>query len=287
MKFVQSPYFQSRNKKPIDGIVIHTTVGTYDGTVKYFQKNDRQVSSHYVTSLNGDITQMVTEDVAANHAGITSNPKTKVYKGFNPNWNTIGIENADNGDPAGADRSKQLPALGKLVADIAQRNNIPLDRDHICGHRELYDKKTCPGNIDVDEVLKIAKSAIMNPPMDQSKEKGIAALDKYRGERKQGPEGNYEGYANALIGSDKDTVILKQAINEKDVKIETLTSQLETANTTITVRETAIDSLKDQLEIVVKKLNEVSDKPPVINPVPVFKNPVAAFFYKIAKWAEE
>ncbi len=286
MQFVQSPYWQSRNKKPIDSIVIHTTVGTYDGTISYFKKNDREVSAHYVTSLDGEITQMVKEDLGANHAGIISNPKTKVYKGFNPNWNTIGIENADNGDPAGADRSKQLPALAKLVSEICARYSIPIDKDHICGHRELYDKKTCPGNIDVDEVIRLAKGGSINP-MDPFKEKGIAALDKYRGERKQGPEGNYESYVAAVIGSDKTIEGVEAAVLDRDSKIFTLTNQLNAANGTIDVRDQAVTSLKAQLQTAVDKYTELASKPPVLNPTPIFKNPVAAFFYKLALWAEE
>jgi len=159
-RFVKSPYWQSRNGKPVDGVVIHTTVGFYEGTIAYFQKNDRSVSSHYVVSLTGDITQMVGEEVGANHAGLTSNPSNPIYKGYNPNWNTIGIENADDKNPAGADRTNQLPALIALVADICKRNGIPADRDHICGHRELYDKKTCPGNLDVDDIVKKVRTLL-------------------------------------------------------------------------------------------------------------------------------
>src|SRR3989337_1847024 len=96
IKQVPSPYYTSRNNKKIDGVVIHTTVGFYQGTINYFKNNDRKVSAHYVTSLGGDITQMVDEVYAAHHAGIISNPKSKVYKSYNPNWNTVGIENADD-----------------------------------------------------------------------------------------------------------------------------------------------------------------------------------------------
>jgi len=154
MKFVPSPYFSDRGKYKPEGVVIHTTVGFYEGTIKYFQKNDRQVSAHYVVSLNGDVTQMVQLDKAAHHAGITSNPTTSLYKkGVNPNAYTIGIENADDHNPAGADRSKQLPELCKLVAELCTKFDISADRDHIVGHREFYDKKTCPGNIDLVKVV--------------------------------------------------------------------------------------------------------------------------------------
>ena len=122
--------------------------------------------------------------------------------------------------------------------------------------------------------------------MDPFKEKGIAALDKYRGERVQGPEGNYESYAAAVIASDKAVPGFNETIIDRDKKIHTLTNQVEAANTTIEVKDKAIDSLKEQLKITEAKLKEITDKPPVINPTPLFKNPVAGFFYKLALWAE-
>ena len=38
-------------------------------------------------------------------------------------------------------------ALKLLVADICQRNNIPLDREHVIGHQEFSPKKTDPGEL--------------------------------------------------------------------------------------------------------------------------------------------
>ncbi len=261
-KFIKSPYWQSRNGKPIDGVVLHTMVGTYDGTIKYFQNNDRQVSAHYCVSLDGDITQMVTEDVGANHAGITSNPKTPVYKGFNPNWNTIGIENADNLHPADADRSKQLAPLAALVRDICLRNNIPIDRDHICGHRELYDRKTCPGNIDVDLVVKLASDK-MNPAMPQwlidllKEDLGIDT-SKSEGEVR-GQVGNVK---NALNGYES----LRKRVETLEEDLINATSQVEGTKTALELEsenrmrvETELRDLKtvvDNKDIEIRKLEE-------------------------------
>lgn len=47
---------------------------------------------------------------------------------------------------------------------------------------------------------------------DDFKEKGVEILDQYRTERIQGPEGNWESYARALMGSDKDAPELREKV---------------------------------------------------------------------------
>ena len=163
MRFVASPYYQDRHGHPIKGIVIHTTVGSYDGTIAYFQNNKDQVSSHYVVSLEGDVTQMVEDVKAANHAGVIDRPSFKMVKdqtSINPNFYLLGIENADDKNPSGADRIKQYPALISLVRDLCLKHDIPIDREHICGHREIRASKTCPGNLDVDFIVREAQKGV-------------------------------------------------------------------------------------------------------------------------------
>lgn len=160
MKTVLSPYFSARGGNRPVLIVIHTTVGYYESTIQYFKSNDNRVSAHYVVSLQGDITNMVPEDFASHHAGNVLNPTNSIVKskGGNPNHYSIGIENADDNNPHGANRTVQIVALAKLVAEIAKRHNIPIDREHICGHKEIFSAKTCPGNINVDTVVEMAKN---------------------------------------------------------------------------------------------------------------------------------
>lgn len=285
---VKSPYYQSRNGKKIDGVVIHTTVGFYQGTITYFQNNTRSASSHYVTSLKGEVTQMVDEVLASNHAGIISNPKKPaVYHGYNPNWNTIGIENADDNNPAGADRTLQMPILAKLVKEICVRHGIPMDRDHIIGHRELYDKKTCPGNIDLDKLVAMVNGNSTIDNMDPDKTRAIKNLDDYRVKRVQGPEGNYEGYVASVIGSDQKSPALKKDLENSNLKVAQAVSALEVADTQIESQKEVIVALNKQITTLSEKLGEVVTHPPTINPTPEFKNPVAAFFYKLAVFAEK
>ena len=41
----------------------------------------------------------------------------------------------------------QYEALRNLVADICQRQNIPMDRDHVIGHEEFSPNKNDPGDL--------------------------------------------------------------------------------------------------------------------------------------------
>ncbi len=232
-------------------VVIHTTVGFYEGTIKYFQSNDRKVSAHYVVKEDGgEVCQMVDEAYGAHHAGIVSNPNSKYVKKdnsgniVNPNFYSIGIENADNNKPAEHDRTGQYKALAILVRDICKRWNIPIDRDHICGHRELYDKKTCPGNIDLDKVVQLAKEG--DYQMDDDTKRALEQLQLAKGEFGYG---NLESAARGLVGAQRDIVAVRSELQSykdgENIRIEsavnkaieinnaTWQSQLDTANKNI------------------------------------------------------
>lgn len=262
MRFVQSPYHSSRNNYNIDLVVIHTTVGYYEGTINYFKSNTRKVSAHYVVKEDGaEVTQMVDEARAAHHAGITYNPTEKYIKRYsngdivNPNFYTIGIENADKNDPHGHDRTGQYKTLAILVRDICKRWNLPIDRDHVCGHRELYGKKTCPGNIDVDKVVQLAREA--NFEMDDDTKRALEQLQVAKAEFGYG---NLESAVRGLMGAQRDIVAVKNELESykagESIRIEkavnkalevnnaTWQSQLDSANKKIGTLTTEVETLK-------------------------------------------
>lgn len=256
MRFVQSPYHSSRGNYNIKLVVIHTTVGYYEGTIKYFQSNDRRVSSHYVVKEDGgEVCQMVDETMAAHHAGIVSNPNPKYVSKdnsgniINPNFYSIGIENADQNNPAGHDRTGQYKALAILVRDICKRWGLPIDRDHVCGHRELYDKKTCPGNIDVDKVVQLAKEAdfIMD---DDTKR----AFDLLQAAKASMGFGNLESTVRGFMGIANDIVAVRSELesykNGEKLRIESAVSKAITENDTFwqTRLDTANKSITDLRE---------------------------------------
>ena len=200
------------------GVVIHTMVGNLDGTDTFFRNPTSLASSHYGVDLDGSrVYQWVEEDDQAYAQGLVSVPTFKLTvdrPGVNPNTYLLSIECADGKDPAGADRSKQLPVLAELLRDICKRNNIPLDREHICGHREIRSTKTCPGNIDVDSVINLAKMLDQNSETFTDDEKrALSIIKAFKTNTDELKAGNFEGAANALVGAYRDIGGLKTALD--------------------------------------------------------------------------
>jgi hypothetical protein len=117
-----------RTSTDIDTVVIHTIQGSYAGCISWFQNCTSNVSTHYVVqSSDGEITQMLDESDMGWHAG-----------NWTVNESSIGIEHEGyvaDGDAWYTEAMYQSSAA--LVADIASRNDIPIDRDHIIGHVEV------------------------------------------------------------------------------------------------------------------------------------------------------
>jgi len=118
--------------RPADGldikyIIIHDVEGSYNSAIKTFQSKS-YVSSHYVVnSENGQVTEMVRPENVAWHAG---------------NWffnsHSIGIEHSGFAVEGATWYSEQMyRSSAKLVKYLAERYNIPLDRQHILGHDDL------------------------------------------------------------------------------------------------------------------------------------------------------
>jgi glycosyltransferase involved in cell wall biosynthesis len=140
-------------------IVLHTTAGSFAGTDTWFADPDSNVSAHFVVALDGRVAQFVDERDTARHAGRVRAPTASLAVGEQDvNRFTIGIEFEDGGDPAGVTRpDAQYEAGGWLIADLATRWGIPLDRDHVMAHREVFAAKSCPGNLDLERLLTEAR----------------------------------------------------------------------------------------------------------------------------------
>jgi N-acetyl-anhydromuramyl-L-alanine amidase AmpD len=141
-------------------VVLHTNVGTVEGTADWFSRPESGVSAHYLIGLDGSLVQFVDEEDGARHAGRVRHPIVELPKG-NPNLYTIGIEFEDGRDPEGVERTTEQYGAGAwLLGGIAERWGIPLDRRHVLGHRELFAPKRCPGNLDLERLVVEAGGAV-------------------------------------------------------------------------------------------------------------------------------
>lgn len=125
---------------------------------------DNGVSTHYTIDRDGNIYCYVPEALVAYHAGKgVWNNDGKYTDAMNDY--AIGIELMGIGsqkdmrqymtaynyyrlDPAHLGfTDAQYESLKALVQDICQRNDIPMDRQHIIGHEEYSPKKADPGDL--------------------------------------------------------------------------------------------------------------------------------------------
>lgn len=95
--WIASPYYGNRSRS-INAVTIHTTQGSYAGTLNWFQNNPYSVSAHYVIrSSDGQVTQMVRESKRAHHVGVHNSRTLGIeHEGFvnNPAWYTSAMYNA-------------------------------------------------------------------------------------------------------------------------------------------------------------------------------------------------
>ncbi len=158
----ESPNFRrGRDGERPRAVVVHTTDGTFEGAASWFARAESGVSAHYLVGLGGRVVQFVDEADTARHAGRVLDPTAELADGAGAdgvNPFTIGIEFEDGGDPAAVARdAAQYAAGARLLAEIAARWGIPLDGEHVVGHREVFAAKLCPGNLDVGRLIDEAR----------------------------------------------------------------------------------------------------------------------------------
>lgn len=151
-------YRERRGNLPVDLIVIHVIEGTLKSCDNWFNNPKAGVSAHYGIGLERELHQYVREEQCAFHAGRVENPTAELVKrrpGLNPNDYSIGIEH--EGTKTSVWPETMYEDSARLVAELAKRHNIPLNRMHVVGHHEIYAPKSCPGRGDVGRIVRMAQ----------------------------------------------------------------------------------------------------------------------------------
>jgi peptidoglycan hydrolase-like protein with peptidoglycan-binding domain len=159
-----------------EAVVLHRTGGSLEDIDARCLQAGTFSSAHYAIGSDGTVHQYVEEGDTAFHAGIVVNPVWKLIKpGLNPNFYTIGIELA--GNPAEIAKDAQYSTAADLIAEIAGRQQIPLDADHIVLHSEIRADRACPGNgFDRDQLLYRVPAAPATPAPANLLEQEIRVL---------------------------------------------------------------------------------------------------------------
>jgi N-acetylmuramoyl-L-alanine amidase len=159
---IPSPnFFKGRKSYKPEAIVVHIMQGTLYGTDSWFQSPVSKTSAHYGIGKKGEVHQYVNENDAAFHVGRVNAPTWSLIKQadnglyINPDYYTIGIEHEGDVNTDWTEEMYQTSA--NLIKAISLRWNIPVDRQHVIGHHEIYSLKKCPGNVvDINRLIALA-----------------------------------------------------------------------------------------------------------------------------------
>lgn len=141
-----------------DAIAIHIADGSKASVISTFKDPSVQKSSHFLVNKDGSITQFVSTSKAAYCTGNVDNPINSLYLARptkNPNDWSIAIEHEGFGTEDIT--SAQYATTALICKYLHDKWNIPLDRTHIFGHREIFSKKECPGKINVEKIVQMAR----------------------------------------------------------------------------------------------------------------------------------
>ncbi len=161
-------YSKGRGGHRPEAVVIHVMDDDMPSVDRWFNTpkgphNDLPVSAHYGVGRDGRVHQYVHEMDTAWHAGRLSGCCWPLLKrGVNPNRYTVGIEH--EGTPHEPWTDAKYAASAALLAGISQRWNVPLDRDHVIRHADLFDEKHyCPGpHCDLDFLIDLAHHTVLS-----------------------------------------------------------------------------------------------------------------------------
>lgn len=113
-------------RKPIDTVVLHCMEGPFEAAILRFADSTQDASCHYCVDKRGHVGQCVPEAAVAWHAGV-----------YEYNARSVGIEMAGYISDPNNWTNEMLRESAKLCADICNRHNIPVDRQHIILHSEV------------------------------------------------------------------------------------------------------------------------------------------------------
>ena len=112
------------NNIRIDSIVIHDTESSYESAINTFQTPGGGSAHYVIRSSDGAVTQMVPTKDLSFHAG-----------NYSTNMHSIGIEHEGYAASGGTWYTQtEYESSAELVAYLADRFDIPLDRQHVIGH---------------------------------------------------------------------------------------------------------------------------------------------------------
>lgn len=134
----------SPRDRTIDRFIFHHAATTsLDQILSLFQPGGREVSANYALGTDGTLVLAVDED-------------RRAWTSAAPDWDgraiTIEVANSQTGGSWPVSDAA-FDKLARLIGDVSQRYDFPINDDTILGHRELHERygvsyqTACPGDL--------------------------------------------------------------------------------------------------------------------------------------------
>jgi hypothetical protein len=150
---INTPNQGTRSGARVDHIILHHAAGTnLNGVLNMIATASRRVSYNYIIGPTGEIVGVVSEN-------------NRSWSVANAHWDSRSITICHINSSAGGSwpvSDAAHEASARLVADICRRRGIPVNRDRIFGHRELWTRHragyatACPGGLNMDRIVTMA-----------------------------------------------------------------------------------------------------------------------------------
>lgn len=232
-------YMPGRDGETIDKIICHWVVGTLEAADATFQDGRRKASAHYGIG-DDDIHQYVKDEDTAFAAGDWEANKT-----------SLNLEHEGGPDLPISDKTYETSA--KLIKDLCEEYDIPIDKEHILPHNH-FQATQCPGDLDINRLIKLAKSNGNDTPLKETK------IDWYDFEGNQHTVGWY--VYEWKVEKENVKRLIEEIKNKKEdyEKLQKQVSELNQTNTSLKDDLTQVRKRRDKLEDRVETLEKDKER---------------------------
>lgn len=200
-----------RTREKIELIVLHWSAGeSLSQTDTKFTNPNRLASVHFAIE-NVDIHNYVKEDQTAYHSGSAGVDRR-----------SLGIICIGGPNLPISDATYQTTTL--LIEELCRKLRIPIDRDHIKGHREISEGQ-CPGSLDLERIVKDAKALSPQSIMDKLQQEKEQLRNQFIDEKKKNDtsEARFEELRGLIANKDEDIIALNVRVHELKANLEKTT----------------------------------------------------------------